>query len=127
MNFKQGTFKMKDELLKVIEKTRSWKLILHNNPDPDAIASAYAFSFLLQNLGKRATIYYSGIIGRAENKELIKRLGIQLHGIETITLKESMNIAMFDCQPGAGNQPLKRGIIPKIVVDHHKLLSLIHI
>jgi nanoRNase/pAp phosphatase (c-di-AMP/oligoRNAs hydrolase) len=110
---------MKERLLNVIEKTRSWKLIIHNNPDPDAIASSYAFSYLLSKLGKRAAIYYSGIIGRAENKEMVKRLGIPLKNIDSLKLKEGMNIAMFDCQPGGGNQPLGKNIIPKIVVDHH--------
>jgi len=110
---------MKERLLNVIEKTRSWKLIIHNNPDPDAIASSYAFSYLLSKLGKRAAIYYSGIIGRAENKEMVKRLGIPLKNIDSLKLKEGMNIAMFDCQPGGGNQPLGKNIIPKIVIDHH--------
>ncbi len=112
---------MTEKLLKVIDKTRSWKLIVHNNPDPDAIASAYGFSYLLSKFGKRGVIYYGGIVGRAENKEMLKRIGIQLRPLESLKLNNSMNIAMFDCQPGAGNQPLPRNIIPKVVIDHHKL------
>ncbi len=108
-------------LLKVIENTRSWKLILHNNPDPDAIASAFAFSHLLSHFKKSSKIYYRGIIGRSENKEMIKRLRINLHPFKNLKFRKNMNIALFDCQVGAGNQPLSKEIIPKIVIDHHPL------
>ena len=112
---------MKERLLRVIDKTRSWKLILHNNPDPDAIASAYAFSHLLTKFGKKSKIFYKGLIGRAENNEMVKRLKISLHPFEKANITRESNIAMFDCQPGAGNQPLSKKYIPKIVIDHHKL------
>ena len=112
---------MKNKLLAVLGKTRSWILIVHNNPDPDALGSAYAFSFFLSKLGKKSKIFYKGIIGRPENKEMIKRLNIPVFSFENAKLKIDSNIAMFDCQPGAGNQPLPKKIIPKIVIDHHKL------
>jgi nanoRNase/pAp phosphatase (c-di-AMP/oligoRNAs hydrolase) len=112
---------MKEKLLRILEKTRSWKLILHNNPDPDAIASAFGFSYLLSKIGKRSKIFFNGIIGRTENKEMVKRLKIPLNPIDSVKFSKDSNIAMFDCQPGAGNQPLPKNIIPKIVIDHHKL------
>ncbi len=110
-----------ENLLNTIKNTRSWKLILHNNPDPDAIASAFAFSHLLAYYKKSSKIFYKGLIGRSENKEMIKRLRINLHPFENLVFRKNMNIALFDCQPGAGNQPLPKNVIPKIVIDHHPL------
>ncbi len=114
---------MKEKLLKILSGTRSWKLVVHNNPDPDAIAAAYGFSYLLNKLGKRSKIYYKGIIGRAENKEMVKRLKINLQPIENNIFSKEMNIALFDSQPFSGNQPFQNRLFPKIVVDHHPLKS----
>ena len=111
------------QLIQIIKNTRSWKILLHNNPDPDAIGSAFAFSHILAYFKKSSKIYYKGIIGRSENKEMIKRLKIKLYSFDKIILRNGTNIALFDCQPGAGNQPLPKGVIPKIVIDHHPLIK----
>lgn len=110
---------MLSKLLSTINNRKDWVLLTHNNPDPDTIAGAFAFSNLLHQLGKRSKIYYSGVIGRAENKEMIKLLKIKLNHISNITLTNRMNIALFDSQPLNGNQPIPHSIIPKIVIDHH--------
>jgi nanoRNase/pAp phosphatase (c-di-AMP/oligoRNAs hydrolase) len=55
-------------LLAAVRDTDSLLILTHNNPDPDAIASAVALNFLLANkLGVESHIAYEGIIGRAEN------------------------------------------------------------
>ncbi|MGB3862231.1 MAG: hypothetical protein WA915_09095 [Candidatus Aminicenantaceae bacterium] len=67
-----------DKLRKLPPKKRV--LILpHDNPDPDAIASAWGLSYLLKKkLGLASTIAYSGLIGRTENRELVRELKIPL-------------------------------------------------
>ena len=54
-------------------------LLCHNNPDPDSIASAYGFQFLLsKKFGVRSLIGYGGVVTRAENKAMIQRLRINM-------------------------------------------------
>jgi nanoRNase/pAp phosphatase (c-di-AMP/oligoRNAs hydrolase) len=55
-------------LLELIKNKKEILIIVHNNPDPDAIASANALSFLAENLSNvKASIAYGGSIGRTEN------------------------------------------------------------
>ena len=45
-----------------------WLVLTHDNPDPDALASAHILSCILRGAFKqKVTTAYGGIIGRAEN------------------------------------------------------------
>ena len=58
--------------------TGRWLVLTHDNPDPDAIAAAAGLSLLLREaFGRPVTTAYGGIIGRAENREMVKVLGIR--------------------------------------------------
>lgn len=92
----------------------------HDYPDPDTIASALALSWLMQQLaGLETTIGYGGIIGRAENKAMIKNLGIKMKRTGRSDFKKYDLVALLDTQPEVGNHcvPLERP--PDIVFDHH--------
>ena len=95
-------------------------ILTHNDPDPDAIASALALRFLLQSrLPIEVTIAYRGIIGRAENKALVAYLGHPLRLLEESDWHASQAVALVDTQPSAGNNVLPLEIIPDVVIDHH--------
>lgn len=94
----------------------------HNNPDPDAIASALACQALVtQYLGVEATVAYRGAIGRAENRALIRYLGYPLKRLTTADLKRASHLVLVDTQPDAGNSPLPLSMVPDVVIDHHPL------
>jgi nanoRNase/pAp phosphatase (c-di-AMP/oligoRNAs hydrolase) len=99
----------------------SLMLILpHNDPDPDAIAGAVALRHLLAEKSEvEARIAYQGIIGRAENKALVRYLGQPLRRLNDSDLQRADAVALIDTQPGAGNNSLPAGRIPTIVFDHH--------
>jgi nanoRNase/pAp phosphatase (c-di-AMP/oligoRNAs hydrolase) len=95
-------------------------ILPHNDPDPDAIASAVALRHLLaEKLGVEGYIVYRGIIGRAENKALVRYLDHPLHRLANSDLRQSVPIALVDTQPGAGNNALPHGSEAAIVLDHH--------
>jgi nanoRNase/pAp phosphatase (c-di-AMP/oligoRNAs hydrolase) len=95
-------------------------IITHNDPDPDAIASAVGLRYLLGELfSVKTRIAYRGIVGRAENKALARFLRDPLIKLGKDNFTEDVPIALVDTQPGAGNQPLPAGRIPAIVIDHH--------
>ncbi|NLE76024.1 MAG: hypothetical protein GX605_04650 [Chloroflexi bacterium] len=95
-------------------------IVPHNDPDPDAMASALALQYLAaQRWGITATIAYRGIVGRAENKALVRYLGCPLRRLTRAALHGNDPIALVDTQPGAGNHPLLPDRPPLIVVDHH--------
>jgi nanoRNase/pAp phosphatase (c-di-AMP/oligoRNAs hydrolase) len=64
-------------------------------------------------------IVYKGIIGRAENKALVRYLGYPLRRLTNSDLRQPVPIALVDTQPGAGNNALPYGSDAAIVLDHH--------
>jgi nanoRNase/pAp phosphatase (c-di-AMP/oligoRNAs hydrolase) len=101
-------------------------ILCHNNPDPDTIASAYGFGFLLnKRFGIRSILGYGGVVTRAENKAMIQRLRIKMTKLPRIVPARYFGIAVVDAQPGTGNNLLEpRGGYPLIVIDHHPLRRL---
>ncbi len=107
-------------LLDAVAGKKRVRILTHDNPDPDALASAFAFHYLLKKTtGKKAVINVSGPVGRAENRAMIKELGIPVHPIKESTIRKTDEVVLVDSQPGAGNNSLPDGIIPKVVIDHH--------
>jgi nanoRNase/pAp phosphatase (c-di-AMP/oligoRNAs hydrolase) len=100
-------------------------ILPHNDPDPDAIASAVALRHLLaQRLAVEVNIAYKGIIGRAENKALVRYLGYPLRRLTGSDLRQPLPIALVDTQPGAGNNALPSKSTATIVIDHHPWLEV---
>ena len=108
-----------EKFLELIRKTKRWNIILHNNPDPDCIGASFALQFIFNNFKIKSKLFYNGIIGRAENKELVRVLKINLYPFSELKLNRNSNFALIDSQFGSKNQPLNKNYIPKIVIDHH--------
>jgi nanoRNase/pAp phosphatase (c-di-AMP/oligoRNAs hydrolase) len=95
-------------------------ILPHNDPDPDALASCVALRHLLaEALHVESTIAYRGIVGRAENRALVRYLDRPLRLLTDADLAGEARIALVDTQPGAGNNALPAGSEVAIVIDHH--------
>jgi nanoRNase/pAp phosphatase (c-di-AMP/oligoRNAs hydrolase) len=109
-----------DRLFEAVGGATSILILPHNDPDPDAIASVFALRHLLaERLGMKSHIAYKGIIGRAENKALVRYLGRPLRRLAGSDLRQSVPIALVDTQPDAGNNALPPKSTAAIVFDHH--------
>ena len=96
-------------------------ILTHDYPDPDALAAALALSYLAQeyfNIPTRIT--YGGVIGRSENKAMVRILKIPLHKIRPEYFKKYRNIALVDTQPKFKNNPFPEKRKASIVLDQHK-------
>jgi nanoRNase/pAp phosphatase (c-di-AMP/oligoRNAs hydrolase) len=97
-------------------------ILTHDHPDPDALASAWALGVLLRrHAGKRVQLAYSGIVGRAENRAMIRHLRIPILPLERKLLERAQAIALVDAQPATGNTFLPEGRLPHVVLDHHPM------
>jgi nanoRNase/pAp phosphatase (c-di-AMP/oligoRNAs hydrolase) len=107
-------------LLQALEGPAPLVILPHDNPDPDALASAAALKYLAQALlQKDAIIAQGGIVGRAENRAMITYLNIDLRPVGEIDFGPDVQIALVDTQPGRINNSLPAGVIPTVVIDHH--------
>lgn len=107
-------------LFQAVARVERILILPHNNPDPDATASALALQYLLaERVGVESDIAYRGIIGRAENRALVEYLGEPLQLVDSLTLPSAVKVAMVDTQPGAGNIALPPGASLVVVMDYH--------
>jgi nanoRNase/pAp phosphatase (c-di-AMP/oligoRNAs hydrolase) len=110
------------ELFKTLAGVRRLLIVVHDNPDPDSLASACALAYLAKtklNIGSR--ICSEGIIGRAENRVLVRGLRLKLMDARRINWDRWPHAALVDSQPGTGNNSFPKRRMPLIVIDHHPL------
>jgi nanoRNase/pAp phosphatase (c-di-AMP/oligoRNAs hydrolase) len=99
-----------------------WLVLTHDNPDPDGLASAAALSLVLRRrFGRQVTVAYGGIIGRSENREMVRSLNLRLTHLRQLGKRRFAHIALVDSQPWTGNTQLDAGVVPDLVIDHHPL------
>lgn len=107
-------------LFETLDGASNCLIVTHDDPDPDAIASAVALAFLLEiQLDLRATLAHGGIIGRAENKAMVRLLSLDLSPLREVDVGQYDAVALVDAQPGAGNVGLADEVTPTVVIDHH--------
>ena len=65
--------------------------------------------------GRQVTCGYGGIVGRAENQEMVRILKLNVSHVRHLQLKKFDRFALVDTQPGTGNNQLPSGVVPDVV------------
>jgi nanoRNase/pAp phosphatase (c-di-AMP/oligoRNAs hydrolase) len=91
-------------------------ILLHNDPDPDALASGLALRNLLRRTKTTAIIGAIQGVTRPENLRMANMLDIQVEQITPTSFQEFERIATVDVQPHYFGGMLDR---VDLVVDHH--------
>jgi nanoRNase/pAp phosphatase (c-di-AMP/oligoRNAs hydrolase) len=95
-------------------------ILTHDFPDPDAIAAAFGLQHLAQSaFGLEAKIAYGGVVGRTENRAMVRTLRIRVHRFQPAMLKRFPNVALVDTQPGFQNNPFPAHRKAALVLDQH--------
>src|SRR4051794_21323056 len=91
-------------------------IMLHNDPDPDAMASGLALRNVLRRTKTTAIIGAIQGVTRPENLRMINLLDIHVEAITLETIKEYDRVAMVDVQPHYFG-----GLVDRVdlVIDHH--------
>src|ERR1700716_12918 len=91
-------------------------IMLHNDPDPDAMASGLALRNVLRRNKNTAIIGAIQGVTRPENLRMVNLLDIHVEAITPDSLKEYDRVAMVDVQPHYFG-----GLIDRVdlVIDHH--------
>lgn len=113
----------RDKLDRLIQYARSHQralILTHDNPDPDSIAAGVALAHLLERLAHvEAIVAFGGIVGRAENRALVKVLKLPVVPVSRVVFDDYDLICMVDTQPEQGNHSLPARHFPDVVIDHH--------
>ena len=99
-------------------------ILTHNYPDPDALASAYALQYLAEKkYAIQSHIAYGGIVGRAENKSMVKNLKLPVHKLHLSDFKNYRSFALVDTQPHFENNNFPENKRPNLVIDQHPSIA----
>jgi nanoRNase/pAp phosphatase (c-di-AMP/oligoRNAs hydrolase) len=91
-------------------------IMMHNDPDPDALASALALRNVLRRTKATAIIGAIQGVTRPENLRMVNLLDIHVDVITPASLKDFDRVAMVDVQPHYFGNLIDR---VDLVIDHH--------
>lgn len=95
-------------------------VLAHDNPDPDAIASAVGLRHLASEFGIEAEACYYGDIGHQENRALVNLFEFDLRNLDDDADLSSFDaVALVDHSRPGVNDGLPPETPIDIVVDHH--------
>ena len=111
-----------EKMGQALKDARRLVILTHDNPDPDSVSSALTLAYLVKNKFKvPADVRYGGIVGRAENRAMIRVLKLRVKPFGDAELKRGTDFACVDMQPGTGNSSFPFNKKPLIIIDHHSL------
>lgn len=112
-----------DALLTTVPEGSRALIATHDNPDPDAIASAFALGRILEaRRGCTFDLAYGGVLGRAENRAMVRTLKIPLVPMSRVDQENYEVFGLVDTQPEIGNHSLDDQFVSKqclVCIDHH--------
>lgn len=95
-------------------------VVAHDNPDPDAIASAVGVRQIAEASGVEAEVCYYGEINHQENRALVNLLEFDLRNLTVDDdLSEFGGFALVDHSRAGINDGLPESTPVDVVVDHH--------
>ncbi|MFB6105482.1 MAG: bifunctional oligoribonuclease/PAP phosphatase NrnA [Halobacteriaceae archaeon] len=107
-----------EELLATLAAKDEVAVLMHPNPDPDAMASALGVARLADTVDTGATIYFPGQIRHQENRAFRTVLDLDFQNVETISDIPPRPIVLVDHNEARGFGGAQN-IVPYAVVDHH--------
>ena len=107
-------------LWRVLDDIDNLAVVMHDNPDPDAIASGLALARIARATGCDAEVCYYGDISHQENRAFVNVLDIELRRLgPDETLPAVDGFALVDhARPGI-NDGLPPETAIDVVIDHH--------
>ena len=108
-------------MLEALEPYQDLVVIMHDNPDPDAIATGWAVHTLVREcLDRKPRLVGGGAIVRAENRQLVSLLEPPIELTSELDLARPTGVILVDCGLTAVNHLPFAGLLdPVAVIDHH--------
>ncbi|MFB6223226.1 MAG: bifunctional oligoribonuclease/PAP phosphatase NrnA [Haloarcula sp.] len=107
-----------ERLRRILADYEQVSVLMHPNPDPDAMASALAVEQLAKGTGTSVSLLYAGEIRRPENRAFQTVLDLDFDHVETIEDVNGDAVVLVDHNSARGF-PGAEDIDPVAVIDHH--------
>ena len=105
-------------LASLLKQREAITVLMHPNPDPDAMASAMGVAAIARSVGTDATMQYPGKIKHQENRAFKNVLEVDLERIEGRGDLATDDVVLVDHNTPRGFDG-DQGIEPIAVIDHH--------
>jgi len=107
-----------EEFREVLQGVGEVGVLMHPNPDPDAMSCALAVQEIARARGTATALYYPGQIRHHENRAFEAVLDVDFEQVENAKDIEEDNVVLVDHNEPRGF-PGADGVDPIAVVDHH--------
>ncbi|WP_135825601.1 DHH family phosphoesterase [Halorussus ruber] len=105
-------------LKRALAKRDEIAVLMHPNPDPDAMACAIGVAHLAEAVGTDATLQFAGQIRHQENRAFRTVLDLELGQIDHVSELAAEDVVLVDHNTPRGFEGAER-VEPYAVVDHH--------
>src|SRR6056297_3536284 len=105
-------------LRRALAKREEVAVLMHPNPDPDAMACAIGVAHLAESVGTDAVLQFAGQIRHQENRAFRAVLDLDLDKIEHVSEVAADDVVLVDHNTPRGFEGAER-LEPYAVVDHH--------
>ncbi|NQU07820.1 MAG: DHH family phosphoesterase, partial [Candidatus Abyssubacteria bacterium] len=117
-----ATTRKVEKLFSVLSGKKRILIVSHDNPDPDTLASAFVLrDFIMRKLDADVTIGFGGIVGRAENRAMIRHLNIPLKHLEKLDISKFDVTILVDSQRSVDHLGQAEPVEPDVIIDHHPM------
>lgn len=93
-------------------------VLMHPNPDPDAMACAIGVEAIAESVGTDVTIQYPGQIRHQENRAFRTVLDLEFERVGSVDDLAAEHVVLVDHNVPRGFEGAER-VVPYAVVDHH--------
>jgi nanoRNase/pAp phosphatase (c-di-AMP/oligoRNAs hydrolase) len=101
----------------LLDSRKRVAILTHDNPDPDAIASAVALAAIADHLGVEADVLYRGDLGHQENRAFANLLGVDMLDWDEVDRDEYDTLALVDhAEPS--EEPFEFAV--DVLIDHYE-------
>ncbi|WP_435179699.1 DHH family phosphoesterase [Halorussus sp. AFM4] len=105
-------------LKRALSKRDEVAILMHPNPDPDAMACAIGVAHLANEVGTDAALQFAGQIRHQENRAFRTVLDLELEQIDHVSDLAAEDVVLVDHNTPRGFEGAER-LEPYAVVDHH--------
>lgn len=111
------------QTFKELKRSDKIAIFTQDNPDPDAIGSAFGLSWFVKKLnpGVSTHIIYGGEISHPQNRTFVNLLNISMKRVDNKHDYEDYALKIFVDVASSGQKNLQSiAIQPDIIIDHHE-------